>query len=108
MNDACILFEFVFLGHRTSFMKIIKFFIFNVDNVGLPYKGAYEGSMWGCVVRSGIEGGVCSSGASLSLFSSAVAQLRKVPPRKPDGDIKPYSLMEREGKQSCHFAIIVN
>ncbi|KAK2829988.1 hypothetical protein Q5P01_017919 [Channa striata] len=26
----------------------------------------------------------------------AAAQLRKVPPKKPDGEIKPYSLMERE------------
>jgi len=24
-------------------------------------------------------------------------QLRKVPPKKPEGEIKPYSLMEREG-----------
>lgn len=33
---------------------------------------------------------------ALSVFSSTVAQLRKVPPKKPDGEIKPYSLMERE------------
>ncbi|XP_030596576.1 alpha-tubulin N-acetyltransferase 1 isoform X4 [Archocentrus centrarchus] len=29
-------------------------------------------------------------------LNRAVAQLRKVPPKKPDGEIKPYSLMERE------------
>lgn len=27
-----------------------------------------------------------------------VAQLRKAPPKKPEGEIKPYSLMEREGE----------
>ncbi|XP_027143031.1 alpha-tubulin N-acetyltransferase 1 isoform X3 [Larimichthys crocea] len=30
-------------------------------------------------------------------FNRSAAQLRKVPLRKPDGEIKPYSLMEREG-----------
>uniref|UniRef100_A0A3Q3F1R6 Alpha tubulin acetyltransferase 1 n=1 Tax=Labrus bergylta TaxID=56723 RepID=A0A3Q3F1R6_9LABR len=35
---------------------------------------------------------------SVNVFSSPAAQLRKVPLRKPDGDIKPYSVMEREGK----------
>ncbi|XP_026011506.1 alpha-tubulin N-acetyltransferase 1 isoform X2 [Maylandia zebra] len=29
-------------------------------------------------------------------LNRAAAQLRKVPPKKPDGEIKPYSLMERE------------
>ncbi|XP_029975877.1 LOW QUALITY PROTEIN: alpha-tubulin N-acetyltransferase 1 [Salarias fasciatus] len=29
-------------------------------------------------------------------LSRTAAQLRKVPPKKPDGEIKPYSLMERE------------
>ncbi|CAN9504141.1 unnamed protein product [Ophioblennius macclurei] len=29
-------------------------------------------------------------------LTRATAQLRKVPPKKPDGEIKPYSLMERE------------
>ncbi|XP_074543456.1 alpha-tubulin N-acetyltransferase 1 isoform X1 [Halichoeres trimaculatus] len=29
-------------------------------------------------------------------LNRSAAQLRKVPPRKPDGEIKPYSLMERE------------
>lgn len=36
----------------------------------------------------------------LSVFSSTAAQLRKVPLKKPDGEIKPYSSMEREGKRS--------
>lgn len=46
---------------------------------------------------------------ALSVFSSTATQLRKVPLKKPDGEIKPYSSMEREGKQSlglcCYYAL---
>ncbi|KAF3707812.1 Alpha-tubulin N-acetyltransferase 1 [Channa argus] len=37
-------------------------------------------------------------------LNRAVAQLRKVPLKKPDGEIKPYSVIEREGKHSFHLA----
>lgn len=53
-----------------------------------------------CKETGGVIDSCSSSASALSLFSSAAAQLRKVPPKKPDGEIKPYSLMEREGKQS--------
>lgn len=33
-----------------------------------------------------------------SVFPSAAVQPRKTPPKKPDGEIKPYSLMERGGE----------
>lgn len=49
-----------------------------------------------CKDTGGVIDSCSSSASALSLFSSAAAQLRKVPPKKPDGEIKPYSLMERE------------
>lgn len=35
------------------------------------------------------------------------AQLRKAPPKKPEGEIKPYSLMEREGEYDIKHADVV-
>lgn len=34
-------------------------------------------------------------------------QLRKAPPKKPEGEIKPYSLMEREGEYNIKQAYAV-
>lgn len=32
--------------------------------------------------------------------------MRKAPPKKPEGEIKPYSLMEREGEYFYHIDLI--
>lgn len=44
---------------------------------------------------------------SLSVFSSTVARMREVPLNKLDREIKPYSLMEREGKDCLDLSFSI-